>query len=282
MVQKAGSYSFHCTTAGATTLPAVVFLHGFMGSGSDWLPVMNALSQEYYCIAPDLPGHGSTEVHGGGELYSMENTSSGLAELLRELGINSCMLVGYSMGGRIALYLTATGVLPIRATVLESSSPGLRTTEERQARRQHDEGLAHRLETTPFKEFVQRWYEQPLFALLRQHSSFEAVAARRCNNNPEGLALSLRHLGTGTQPSLWDALPSITTPVVVLAGEYDTKFVGIGRDMASLLPNTRLHIAQGAGHTIHVEDELWYREVLRNVLRQYSTAQPISFSQSTD
>lgn len=282
MSTAAESYSFHCTTAGSPASHAVLFLHGFMGSGEDWRPTMDALAQDFYCIAPDLPGHGTTRVQGGDELYDMENAASGLSRMLRESGIQRCAVVGYSMGGRLALYLAAKQILPISALVLESSSPGLRSEEERAARRKHDEGLAHQLEMTPFDDFLTRWYEQPLFASLKRHSDFESVLERRKKNNPAGLALSLRRMGTGAQPSLWDDLGVMTIPVVLLAGEYDAKFVGLGREMNALLPGSLLHIVEGAGHTIHVENEARYKELLRDVLRQYSRAQPNSFSQSTD
>jgi 2-succinyl-6-hydroxy-2,4-cyclohexadiene-1-carboxylate synthase len=131
------TYSFHCFEAGDRSRPVVLFLHGFLGKGSDWAGVANRLSDEFYCLAPDLPGHGQTHVRGTDDLFTMENTAQGLYELTRQLGSSLYAVAGYSMGGRLALYFAATFPHALKRLVLESTSPGLRTEEERAARRQH-------------------------------------------------------------------------------------------------------------------------------------------------
>lgn len=263
-----GTYSFSCYEAGNRSLPAVLFLHGFMGKGSDWHAVMEQLQEKFYCIAPDLPGHGDTSTHNGDEGFAMPAVAEGVRQMLAQLGITHCVVVGYSMGGRLALYCTTTFPELVWATVLESASPGLRTEEERQARQRHDNQLALRLETTPFVEFVEQWYKQPLFASLRRHASFGRVVEQRMKNSPAGLATSLRCMGTGVQPSLWEALPHIQQPMLLVAGEYDEKFVRIGKEMAAACPTAHLHIVEHAGHTIHVENEQLYTECVRLFLEQ--------------
>lgn len=268
MVVSTGAYSFACYEAGNSALPAVLFLHGFMGRGSDWQRVVEPLQQSFYCIAPDLPGHGNTVTRGGDECFAMEAVAEALQGMLVQLGITQCCVVGYSMGGRLALYLTSTFPKLVRAAVLESASPGLRTEGERQARRLHDEQIAVRLGTAPFAEFLQQWYNQPLFLSLRQHAAFERVVQQRSGNTAEGLALSLRCMGTGVQPPLWEALPRIQQPLLLLAGEYDEKFVRIGREMESTCPSAQMRIVEHAGHTIHVENEQAYTEIVQLFLEQ--------------
>jgi pimeloyl-ACP methyl ester carboxylesterase len=130
------------TTDGDPAHPAVLFLHGFMGRREDWKPVVAALAEEYYCICPDLPGHGKNCLPGSGAGWEMAEAASGLMLLLNKYQIERCALVGYSMGGRLALYLAATYPKRFTRVVLESASPGLRTEEERAPRRQHDDNLA--------------------------------------------------------------------------------------------------------------------------------------------
>ncbi|MCZ0901189.1 2-succinyl-6-hydroxy-2,4-cyclohexadiene-1-carboxylate synthase, partial [Microcoleus sp. HI-ES] len=68
------------------------------------------------------------------------------------------------------------------------------------------------------------------------------------------LAKSLRNMGTGNQPSLWEKLAQNQIPLLLLAGEYDDKFTTINTEIASLCPAARLEIVPKAGHNIHFEN----------------------------
>src|SRR5205085_1446641 len=122
------------------------------------------------------------------------------------------VLLGYSMGGRMALY-TALGA-SFRGLILESASPGLATEEERAERRASDEALAARIERDGIESFVDEWERQPLFASQSAlpDETHQALRLERVRNTPLGLANSLRGAGSGTQPSLHDALSSLATP----------------------------------------------------------------------
>jgi len=173
-------------------------------------------------------------------------------------------LVGYSMGGRLALAYTARNPGRVRSLVLESASPGLATEEERAARRDADEALALRLETGGMAAFVDHWEALPLFE--SQRALPEEVQARhralRLRNHPASLAASLRRLGTGCLPSYWGSLPALGVPVLVLVGGLDRKFTEIGRRMAAALPDATLAVVPDAGHTVHLErPEAWLEAV---------------------
>ncbi len=86
--------------------------------------------------------------------------------------------------------------------VLESASPGLKSSAQREARIKHDRQLAKELVQGDFAEFVTRWYQNPLFDSLAKHPDFSQLRATRLKNNPLELAKSLQYLGTGNQPSL--------------------------------------------------------------------------------
>lgn len=157
------------------------------------------------------------------------------------------------MGGRMALYLALRFPERFRSAVIISGSPGLRTEQERLSRRRHDEALAGELEDDP-QGFICRWYRQPLFATLAAHPVFPEILAARSSGNPKSLAASLRLLGTGSQPSLWDELPLNRLPILFMAGEKDTKFVEIGTQMVNLCPCSALDIVPECGHTLHFEN----------------------------
>jgi 2-succinyl-6-hydroxy-2,4-cyclohexadiene-1-carboxylate synthase len=234
----------------------LVLLHGFTGSAAGWGNHLDALAaHDTRVIAFDLPGHGRSDAPDDVHLYSFDSCQHLILNALRALGVEQgeATMLGYSMGGRIALSLAFSGYF--RALVLESASPGLQDPAEREQRRINDEALATSIERDGVPAFVERWEKQPLFASQEwlPLETREALRRQRLNNHVHGLARSLRGAGTGVQPPLHDRLPSLRLPILLLAGELDAKFSAIARSMAQALPQARLCIVPGAGHTIHLE-----------------------------
>lgn len=177
-----------------------------------------------------------------------------LVQWLDDIGLHRPHLWGYSMGGRLGLYLALHYPERFDKVVLESASPGLSTEAERMARREHDEALARRLETGPLADFVDFWFAQPLFAsLYRYPEKLQALRSRRIQNDPHGLAASLRAMGAGVMPPLWDKLPSLSRPTLLIAGGRDSKFLGIGRRMRQLSDWLDFRQIDDAGHNVHFE-----------------------------
>lgn len=256
MMVSTSEYHLHVHKWGDTAKPPLLFLHGFLGSGEDWSAIAEELSTDFYVLAPDLPGHGKTATlvtENITELFSMTHVARAIVEMLTALHIKKTYLCGYSMGGRLALYLALRFPEHIHAAIILSATAGLRTEEERQRRRESDERLAQRLEHEPFEEFLTFWYEQPLFASLRQHSSFADIVRKRKNGSPEGAANSLRSMGTGAQMPLWDELPRNTLPITFTAGALDTKFTALSEELHRETPLSTLHIIPNAGHALHYE-----------------------------
>jgi 2-succinyl-6-hydroxy-2,4-cyclohexadiene-1-carboxylate synthase len=200
-------------------------------------------------------GHGRSDAPADPQRYSIEHCQQDIIAALRELGIKpgEAILLGYSMGGRIALYSAFSGFF--RAIILESASPGLASSTERAQRRDSDNALAERIERDGLPAFVAYWEQLPLFA-SQSALPREARAnlhEQRLRNRPIGLANSLRGLGTGMQPALHDRLQELHIPVLLIAGALDTKYCAIARHMAATLPDAALHIVSNAGHTVHLE-----------------------------
>ena len=255
-----------------SSLPRIIFLHGFLGSGSDWVPIARKLEDKYCCILVDLPGHGESDIEASGnpDLFFTETVDALAMELSRSSSSPS-FLVGYSMGGRIALSLLLRHPELFAKAIILSASPGLATEKERLSRRESDEGIARKIEKN-FAGFIQAWYEQPLFASLKNHPVFKEVESERKINNPSNLALALRLLGTGQQPSLWDELQQNKVPIQFFAGEKDLKFVEIGRQMVNLCTESTLEIFPGCGHTLHLEN----RELFLDRLTQFFNKHQLS------
>jgi 2-succinyl-6-hydroxy-2,4-cyclohexadiene-1-carboxylate synthase len=239
---------------GSPRAPLLLFLHGFLGSARDWSPVTAALSSRFRCCAVDLPGHGETGGRVGDDLWGMEGCADALGRLIGELSADRAGVIGYSLGGRLALHLAARHPARVRGAVVVSASPGLADAEARASRRRDDELLAQRLEEEGLERFLDAWYRLPLFATLRSHPCFDDVRERRGRNDPRLLARSLRSMGLGSQAPLWQALPGLPVPLLLLVGAGDPKFTAIGRQVAEIAPGATLRIQPGRGHALVEED----------------------------
>jgi 2-succinyl-6-hydroxy-2,4-cyclohexadiene-1-carboxylate synthase len=238
----------------------LVLLHGFTGSGRSWQPLIPELATRHRVIAIDLPGHGRSGAPADQARIAFSQVIDDLAAVARELGIDRAAWAGYSMGGRVALALAIEHPSLVSALILESASPGLADPAGRTERRLHDEALAASIERDGVPRFVAQWERLPLWASLAALPEEARSLQRdiRLNNSPCGLAGSLRGMGTGSQPSYWERLPGLERPVLLLAGQHDTRFAHIATEMNAALPNAHLEIVPNAGHAIHLEQPRHY------------------------
>ena len=244
----------------------MLFLHGFMGRAEDWRGISTGLDERFFRMAVDLPGHGAS-LGMPRDRYTMGGAARSVLEVLDGDGVDRATLVGYSMGGRLALYLALRHPDRCAGLLLESASPGLEDAGERAVRRRADEEKAARLEGGDLREFLHDWYGQPLFApLARDEDLLRRTIEGKRRNDPAELAKSLRGMGTGSQPSLWGELPNLRAPALAVAGGLDGKFVGISRRMASINPEIRSAVVPGAGHNVHAEAPGAYLSLIESFL----------------
>jgi 2-succinyl-6-hydroxy-2,4-cyclohexadiene-1-carboxylate synthase len=234
-----------------------LFLHGFMGSSDDFAPLLTQLSKHFHCVCVDLPGHGQTA-------SSDENISSiarRLVDLLESLPIDRlCYLFGYSLGGRIALYLALHYPQYWSKVVLESASVGLATLAAQQERQRQEQAIARKLRqpNLDFAEFIDHWYQQPVFQGINAQPNFPALIAQRRQNQPLALAQSLENAGLGSQPYLGQLLSNNQIPLLLMVGANDNKFVVINQAMAASCPAAELLIVPHCSHNIHWQQpQLW-------------------------
>jgi 2-succinyl-6-hydroxy-2,4-cyclohexadiene-1-carboxylate synthase len=242
--------------------PAVLFLHGFMGSSADWREVMAVIGDQTFRIAVDLPGHGAS-LGLPPDTYTIEGATRAVIRTMDGLEVDCPIVAGYSMGGRLALYLALHYPSRCAGLFLESASPGLEGAGERAARRAADEWKAERLESGDFEAFLLDWYRQPLFAsLARDENVLRRTVEARRRNDPAELARSLRGMGTGSQPPLWGELEGLAVPALAITGELDEKYAGISSRMASINPRIESAVVPGAGHTVHAETPVEFTSLL--------------------
>lgn len=246
----------------------LLLLHGFTGSVENWQPLIPHLIEQFKVITVDLPGHGKTDAPANHPRYGMAFVADDLVQLMASLGHETFHLLGYSMGGRLALYLTLHYSNVVDKLILESASPGLKTAVEREKRRAFDSQLANRIENDGIEKFVDFWESISLWESQKQLSEERKLTLHqiRLANNPAGLANSLRGMGTGQQPSLWPMLDRLNLPTLLITGELDHKFCSIAADMLPLIPNPQHKIILDAGHTIHHEQPLRWLHAIHNFL----------------
>ena len=247
----------------------LLLLHGFTGSSQNWHAHEVVFTTKLQTITVDILGHGRSDSPPNENDYTMQKVASDIIALLDKLHIEQTHLLGYSMGGRLALYLAQFFPNRFHSLILESASPGLETAVSRQERSVKDRNLANWIEQNGIAAFVDRWEQLPLWDSQKQLPENTRLNLRqqRLQNNPAGLANSLRGMGTGQQPNLWPTLKSMHIPTHLIVGEFDAKFVGINQRMHAQIPKATLEIMQGAGHTVHLERPSQFQQSVLNFLQ---------------
>ncbi len=241
----------------------VIFLHGFMGCGEEWNEIVEQLTG-YFCVMPDLPGHGGSM----GDLitaddYSFESVARLLIELMDDLGLKTACLVGYSMGGRIALYTAIEHQHRFSGLIVESANAGLESGAARRDRRAQDEKTITQMQTEGIDKFVDTWLSNPMFAPMRnRRGAFERLKKLRQSNSIDGLAMSLRNAGAGAQPPLWNRLHSLKLPTLIICGEEDSKYVSIAEIMSRGIDDCSVVCIPESGHNTHFEKPNQFRETI--------------------
>lgn len=237
--------------------PTVLLVHGFTGSRDAWgTELIEVLARSMRVVRVDLPGHGDSQKWADPRRYALEMVVGELLGVLDQVGARRPIWIGYSLGGRISLGAAVLHPERVGALVLEGASPGLSGRDERETRVLEDEGVAKMLEREGVEAFVDYWMSLPLFVSQRRLAP-ELLARereRRLRNSPAALAACLRGLGTGVQPTFWDALPDVRVPALLIAGEEDTKFRAISERMAEAMPSAETRVIPGCGHTTHLEN----------------------------
>ncbi|NDC83088.1 alpha/beta fold hydrolase [bacterium] len=241
----------------------LLLLHGFLGEAADWAQIASLLP-EFYCIAPDLPGHGLSPIT---DDMTCESTISEIIRYLESRMTTPIGIVGYSMGGRLGIQLAVQHPMMVRSLSLESASLGIDNPVERRARIRFERQLLDRLQTMDPIHFLREWYSMPMFGDLSRHPRFLELLARRASYSPQSLARALTMFSAVDQNPIWDSISHIQL-CAYITGEKDTKYVGIARRLNAIYPS-RVAILPGLGHNCHFEDPYQFAKLLGDALRQW-------------
>ena len=218
----------------------ICFVHGFTQTGKSWTQAARCISDTTSTFI-DAPDHGESQ----GTSLTLSESGDSIAKIAQGM-----VLIGYSMGARMALHAALQHPHSMNGLVLVSGTPGIEDNAERTSRIQSDDALALHIESVGTSVFIEEWIRQPLFA----KSEFGDDEIRdRCRNTASSLASSLRMCGTGQQEPLWSRIHEIDIPVLLVAGARDEKFSAIADRMHQSIPQSTLCILDNAGHNAHLD-----------------------------
>lgn len=228
----------------------VTLLHGFTLSGASWDELVAKMPAGWKWIAPDLRGHGSAPTWPA----TMDDCAADLVALWNFLGIERSHVVGYSMGGRLALHVAVRLPERTRSLLTIGAHAGL-DDEGRAKRRRADEALAEQIERDGVEAFVRQWEALPILAgIKRRGPDFAAwLHGLRAGNQAGGLAASLRGMGAGAMEPLWDELEAIDLPCTFIAGEDDAAFMHAAVRLRHAVDRSRIRSVPDCGHSVQFE-----------------------------
>jgi 2-succinyl-6-hydroxy-2,4-cyclohexadiene-1-carboxylate synthase len=226
--------------SGELAMHRVTLVHGFLGSPEDWDGVAAALGPGAHCERIDLHALGCETLAAAGERLAGHVASTAPSAL-----------VGYSLGGRIALVAAAQGVrIPV---VLLAASPGIEDPAERSARAREDDARAASIRRDGLAEFVGRWYAMPMFDRLRSHEGFASVRDRRARGDGEFWARCVAGCSPGRAASAWGVLPGLAPGSAYAVGTEDDRYSSLADRVAREAPHLRVERIEGAGHALPIE-----------------------------
>lgn len=230
-------------------------LHGFLGRGADWNRLRTAWPS-------DLPALQTPDLFAGPPLAAtLEAFGARLAADVAAAD-PAPLLLGYSLGGRLALHALLARPALWRGAVIVSAHLGLESDADRAARCAEDAAWAGRFRTDGWARLLAHWNAREVFGgrtveLERPESAYDR----------EALATALTTWSLGTQAPLAPRLGELKAPVLWVAGADDARYVAQGRMAERSGSTIRLALAPHTGHRVPWEAEAWFRDTVVEFVR---------------
>jgi len=216
--------------------PLVILSHGYGATSAMWKGQAEALSDRYRVVSWDMRGHGKSNSPEDPALYSEATTVDDIAALIDACGSKKAVVGGLSLGGYMSLAFNLAYPDSVHALMLFDTGPGYRNPEARAGWNEMAEGRA--------RDFR----ENGLDAL----STAGREARASAHGSAEGLALASLGMLRQYDSRVFESLPSITVPTLVLVGELDKPFLAATDVMAAKIPNAQKVVIPAAGHAANL------------------------------
>jgi len=238
-----------------------IFLHGFSGTSSSWINIINKHNKFSYTV--DLPGHGKSTFINISTEYTINDWCNELYMILNELSLKKINLCGYSMGGRLSIAFAHKFPEKINSLLLESTSLGLNESEVRSERYYKDLERADEI-NRDLKSFMDNWEKNSLFINQKKRNvkEWQMQANERIKHDPKQLSKALMAFSPSNMIYYDKPFQEFNFPIHVINGSDDDKYIKIGREMIRLNKNTKQYIIENAGHNTHLENPDMFLDVL--------------------
>jgi len=239
--------------------PPIVMLHGLGGTKISMLPLVPALAPYHRLVIPDLPGHGESDKPVSTE-YTPRSYARTIRKLMDALDVPRAIVIGNSLGGRVALEMAIRSPDRIRALgLLAPAVPGFRV--------RYILGFTRVIPTevgaVPFP-MRERWMKAAVRRLLGDpskmpESGYDTAAEEfiRIYRTPQARMAffdSLRHILTESPKPFWAHMRRVRVPVQIVWGTSDRLVpVRLAPKLAAELPDARLLILPRVGHVPQFE-----------------------------
>lgn len=232
----------------------VVLLHGFAQSAESWCDVAPSLAKNRFVVALDCIGHGKSDRPDDPPLYEMSAVLDALSAFLTERFSRKVALVGYSMGGRIALAFACGEPNRVSALVLESAGLGPKTGQQHAAMRHRDADMIERLLSMDIEAFMDEWEQLPIFETQKRLPAElrDRVRRERIANDPRALAYTVRGTGQHSMIDYSSHIKHLPMPILYIAGILDRKYLKIAENLAH--EENVSCVLLNTGHNTHLED----------------------------
>lgn len=236
-------------TWGSKDNPALIFLHGFLGSHTDFNKIYEKLSKSYYCVGVDLPFHGKSNQICPNNYAKFDQI---MIDTLKPYTTKTTFLIGYSLGGRVAqrIYskLKLNGLILISSAIENLNLS--QAIERKQLTQKHIESLLK----LPFDDFLKQWYQNPLFkTLLKKPKLLQHILSQRQNNNPKLMAKALSFFSPDLFKLNTKVACNINHHLLYIFGHDDQKYREIANNLSAKNSKAWLNITLGASHSTHLE-----------------------------
>jgi 2-succinyl-6-hydroxy-2,4-cyclohexadiene-1-carboxylate synthase len=254
----------------AGVYPTVIFLHGFLGSGDVFLPLLKHLSMGIHPILVDLPGHGSTTYPNDPKRYQLPQQLNDLHSVIESCTTDPFFLYGYSMGGRLALRYALLFQRSLKGLILESTNHGIQGLGDARERVNIDATRSTEI-LEDFSTFLTSWNALPMFTGgTPDPFDLKAYYTIQSQQNPVGVANSLIGFGAGLMPDVRARLQQLQLPVLLLAGGYDPAYVRSAGLMKSLIPVSEKVVISTAAHRVHLDAPTQVSAHLSTFIKTYN------------
>ncbi|RYZ70251.1 MAG: alpha/beta fold hydrolase [Proteobacteria bacterium] len=233
----------------------LICLHGFLGLAEDWEKIEPVAPKGWNTVHENL----------WAELADYKTWAEKFCERVAKLE-GTKVVLGYSLGGRLAMHALAMRADLFSGAILVSCNPGLKTDEERSVRVVADHAWAEKFRKLPWEDLMSEWSGQGAFAGLPS-----SIERKESEFDRELLAESLELWSLGYQRDLEKELSAVQLPILMITGAKDTKFTAIARAQVEKKSGSdrSLVVIKDAGHRVPWEATAEFRTNVANFLSRW-------------